>query len=150
MSKKLEPAALCETCQEAHGALLRDDGPHWKQAGRSPEHYLLDDRLPDLPNLLQSARTGCGFCAFLRGAILSDDAKDVFLYIFGRNLTESASFLVQISLSCLTFLKLESDRRPGEDVPEVGLRSLAAVLRVGDFNAELVLDTFIEADPGEE
>lgn len=72
------------------------------------------------------------------------------LYIFGRNLAEAVAFSVQISISCLTFTRSESDRRSGKDVPEVGLRSMAAVLRVGDFNAELVLDTFIEADPGEE
>lgn len=40
------------------------------------KHRLLTDKWSDLPRPLDSAKAGCGFCAFLREAILSHDFKN--------------------------------------------------------------------------
>ncbi|KAK2596481.1 hypothetical protein N8I77_013369 [Diaporthe amygdali] len=91
-----ERVRLCETCQKTHEAALRDDGPDWKEfddhdgphieiARYSLVKYRLPaDEWPDLPRLLHSAKAGCGFCAFIREAILSHDFKDAW-----ENLTEA-------------------------------------------------------------
>lgn len=92
---------LCEPCRAAFDELLCDDGSAWKEAvrGDGVPHlvcigrlyhgkWLPIDELPGLPRLYASALAGCRFCAFLREAILSEDAQDVFRYQSGKSAEE--------------------------------------------------------------
>lgn len=51
------------------------------------------DVFPDVPALAASAEQGCGFCAFLKTIILSDDARDEMIRVFGPNFFEQGSQL---------------------------------------------------------
>lgn len=95
------PASLCETCRKAHYAALRDDGPSWVQCRyfvnryvestrprhvelihpNGETHSLPEDTWPNLPRLLDSAQAGCGFCAFLREALLSGKFDDAWKHV---------------------------------------------------------------------
>lgn len=83
-----EPARLCQACRKAHFAALRDDDSEvWKEVvnsgtprmslhGKMSEQSLPADMWPGLPRLLRSAKSGCGFCALLRKALISTDSRD--------------------------------------------------------------------------
>ena len=83
----MEPTRLCNTCRDAHHSALRDDGAAWEPlddcvqiradpTSTTPSQTLVTDEWPDLPRLVDSAQTGCEFCAFLREAILSRKFND--------------------------------------------------------------------------
>lgn len=94
------PARLCETCRKAHSSALRDDDPSWVQCNyyvnqyvqlahpNGATHSLPGDTWPDLPRLRDSAQAGCGFCAFLREAILSEKFSDAWKYVTDASTTK--------------------------------------------------------------
>lgn len=75
---------LCENCQQS---ALRDDSPAFRvetnifghrsvvtdEDSTVPTNYFLLDHLPELPQLRESALSGCELCSFLRESILSRD-----------------------------------------------------------------------------
>lgn len=105
-----EPARLCEICRGALDAALRDDGPDYEEVvyndGRAQwerrvparhAYHLAPDDLPGLPRLYNSARAGCDFCAFLRDAILSEDADDVFKNESGSSLRDVGQIQIEFA-----------------------------------------------------
>lgn len=92
-----ELVKLCEPCWRAHYSALRDDGSDWDQihdhvqlnVARTETQTLPSDEWPNLPRLLSSAQAGCGFCAFLREAILSDRFNDAWTYSTEGGITKA-------------------------------------------------------------
>ena len=93
-----EPVSLCDTCHEAHHAVLRDDKSPWVQrndhvefesGGVTQTVKLPADKWPDLPRLFSSAQDGCAFCAFLREAILSDKFNDAWENSTNESITKA-------------------------------------------------------------
>lgn len=82
-----EPVSLCEPCRKAHHEALRDDGQlhpsDWLQLESNGTAFptLPTDEWPDLPRLLKSAQEGCGFCGFLREALLSGRFNDALKHL---------------------------------------------------------------------
>lgn len=164
-------ATLCERCQDALS--IDDTSREWEEVccdngiPRLKSHFprpcsdeKLDDQLPDLPKLLRSAERGCGFCAFLRDAILSEDMNDVFTDAFGRNISESVSHLIHIGYTYSTTLSNRISVPPSAEMltPTRGKDSLlhhpnwldGIQVHLEVDKVEFELEFPIEADPGEE
>lgn len=87
-----EPVRLCKTCRGAHYESLRQyrDFQHTDNITPIPKHPTLPtDEWPNLPRLLGSAQAGCGFCGFLREAILSGRFNDALNHLSQGSVTES-------------------------------------------------------------
>lgn len=109
-----EPATLCKTCQEAHHEALRDDETNkWKEVNhggiprimlqyRTSLRSLFTDMWPGLPRLLNSAKSGCGFCALVREAILSNESRDAWLGLIEGGLTEDTPSQLDMSFTYLS------------------------------------------------
>lgn len=77
--------------------MLRDNGPAWRyhidyvqlKTGETDVVKLPTDEWPTLPRLLVSAQEGCGFCAFLREAILSHKFSDAWEHLADGRITKS-------------------------------------------------------------
>ncbi|KAJ0109497.1 HET-domain-containing protein [Diaporthe amygdali] len=146
-----DPLGLCRTCLEAHGAALRDDGPDWQEVddGDTPhiettrgpllKHKLPADTWPDLPGLLDSAQAGCGFCDFLREAILSQDFRDVWHDLTGERITEAGRESLGLELQYASPLDL------GYCNPSAGLKYLTVSVAIGNSDFKIYLVFRIEA-----
>lgn len=109
-----EPALLCEACRQAHHDALRDDqSSKWNEVNhdgiprmmldyRTETHSLPADMWPDLPRLLSSSNLGCGFCALVREAILSNESRYAWLGLIEGGLTEDTPSQLEISLAYLS------------------------------------------------
>lgn len=97
-----EVARPCERRRVVFGEFLCDEGPERKEVvGEDGVAYsvfpfhtglsvqsLPTDEIPELPRLYASGLAGRGFCAFLREAMLSEDAHDVYKYESGESAEE--------------------------------------------------------------
>lgn len=155
-------ATLCERCQDALAIndtsleweeVCCDNGvPHLKSNSFWPcSSGELDDQLPDLPKLFRSAERGCGFCAFLRDAVLSEDMNDVFRDAFGRDIAESGSHLIRIrheyGTTSYNRISIPSSTTSSR-YPNYWLDGIKVHLEVE--KVKFGLEFPIEADPGEE
>lgn len=79
MDPTTEAAKLCKYCQVLS---FNDSDPRFKYTEVGTQYsdtsvsldYEINDSLPDLPFLLESAQGGCDFCRLLRDTILSQDS----------------------------------------------------------------------------
>lgn len=109
-----EPATLCKTCRGAHYEALRDDqSGKWKEVNHGGIHRIMlqyrtslqslsTDMWPGLPRLLNSAKSGCGFCALVREAILSNESRDAWLGLIEGGLTEDTPSQLDMSFTYLS------------------------------------------------
>lgn len=143
-----EPASLCEICREAHHAALRDDDPHWVQLNGHVQlmsnptslQPLLMDEWPNLPGLRESARRGCGFCALLREAILSDKFKDAW-DDFAQG-SDAKAGRKRLSLE----LWYDKDLRPDLSFPRLGAWNTEYLTVRGKFEEELKFHLHFELE----
>lgn len=166
-------AILCEACRKAHGIQLSDavdkaglggPGHRWEEDVSDDEEprphvclgepfrtELLADMWPGLPRLLDSARAGCKFCAFLRDAVLSDDVKDLWSHMNGGSVgVLLQTTRLQIAIRYMTWHKsLDSETSLSAGAPEYVLDSLEVSLESIDLPV-IFLHFRLEAATGEE
>lgn len=157
-----EPVWLCEECRKAHDRLLCDahDLEYWEETrinGRS--HIELNDvcagpvalppdEWPALPDLLYSAQAGCGFCDFLRKAILSDESKDLWNHLDEKRLAEARPSELMIDLRYYRWVGYHPYRSRNPSRPRYHLDRLEVSLTSVDL-PHICLTFQIEAASGQ-
>lgn len=149
-----EPVRLCDTCQKAHYAALRDDDSPWIQrkdhvqfesGGVTQTQQLPRDEWPELPRLFGSAQAGCAFCAFLREAILSDKFNDAW-----GNATNNSIIKADRKVIDLEFYYGRKVPHPRYQHPRRDALRYLIVRVTFEENLSVHLYFELEADPGQQ